>query len=156
MLFKTWKSRRTSQAARGCARRSRLGRGYRPALEPLEDRTLLASGASQIAFFSDRDSAQAMYVQPADGSGPAARVLTVGYPMGPVAWLRDGRVVLVAIRPGTRGDIGVWTPGDTVPRWIAASTFGEVAPAVSSDARWIAYASNRSGQFEVYVQALSG
>ena len=32
----------------------------------------------------------------------------------------------------------------------------EVAPALSPDGRWLAYSSDESGQYEVYVRALSG
>ncbi len=35
---------------------------------------------------------------------------------------------------------------------MADSTFAEVFPAVSPDGRWLAYASNETGHFEVYVR----
>jgi len=113
----------------------------------------------QIAFASNRaDSGWAVYVQPSDGSGAARLVLQSSAPyLAPAAWLRDGRFVVVrAGAPGTAQDVGVATPGDTAVQWIAGSSFQEHQPAVSPDERWIAYASNRSGDFEVYVQALSG
>jgi len=108
----------------------------------------------QIAFRSDRDSGGfATYIQPSDGSAPARRVLPHSSPQ---AWLRDGRLIVYRAQPETKGDLGIWSPGDSVPRWIAASPFYELAAAVSPDERWLAYASDRSGEYQVYVQALSG
>jgi eukaryotic-like serine/threonine-protein kinase len=113
---------------------------------------------SRIAFQSRRDSAGlGIYVQPSDGSGAAERMFGATYAATPTAWLRDGRIVVVANRSGsTKHDIGLLTPGDTALRWVAATPFDEEAPAVSPDGRWLAYAANTSGTFEVYVQALSG
>ena len=53
----------------------------------------------------------------------------------------------------------IWTiapSGDRRPRMFANSRFVETTPAFSPDGRWIAYASDESGQFEVYVQPFPG
>jgi len=111
----------------------------------------------RIAYSSERDSAvEAIYVQPADGSGPAELLFQPRYPVWPLAWLRDGRLLVQATIEGHRLDLGVFTPGDTAVRWIAASAFTETNAAVSPDGRWLAYTSNRSGDPEVYVQAGEG
>jgi len=76
----------------------------------------------------------------------------------------DGRsLAYYAMDPVTGFDL--WTvdvtKGETgleagVPqRWRGSAAF-EVAPSYSPDGRWIAYASNASGTFEVYVSQVSG
>ncbi len=43
-----------------------------------------------------------------------------------------------------------------MPTWILATEFNETHAQVSPDGHWLAYTSNRSGEGEVYVEALSG
>ena len=40
------------------------------------------------------------------------------------------------------------------PEPFLKSSFNDVAPAFSPDGRWLAYQSNESGTYEVYVRAL--
>ena len=42
--------------------------------------------------------------------------------------------------------------GDRTVEMLLESEFGEVAPALSPDGRWLAYQSNESGRPEIYVQ----
>jgi eukaryotic-like serine/threonine-protein kinase len=44
------------------------------------------------------------------------------------------------------------TSGDTLRRDIAATPASELSPNISADGRWIAYSSDESGRFEVYVR----
>jgi serine/threonine-protein kinase len=50
-------------------------------------------------------------------------------------------------------DIVLWHRGDTatVPL-VASPAFNETSPALSPDGRWLAYSSDESGRFEVYVR----
>jgi serine/threonine-protein kinase len=48
--------------------------------------------------------------------------------------------------------IGVDMGVDSVPVPLVTTEFSETTPAVSPDGRWLAYASNESGQYEVYVR----
>ena len=45
---------------------------------------------------------------------------------------------------------------DSQPRPFAPSRFNETEPAFSPDGRWLAYASDESGRFEVYVRPFPG
>ncbi len=90
----------------------------------------------------------------ADGTG-AARPLTpskVDY--GQVVASRDGRWLLTrtALNAGGNGDIFAFRLGDTTPITLVATPATEGFPALSPDARWLAYASNESGNMEVYVR----
>ena len=44
------------------------------------------------------------------------------------------------------------TSGDTATRAPRADPFDEIMPALSPDGRWLAYASNESGTFEIFVR----
>jgi Tol biopolymer transport system component len=54
-------------------------------------------------------------------------------------------------RPSTGRDILLMPPGQRTPRPLLASPADETSPRISPDGRWLAYVSNASGRFEVYV-----
>jgi len=105
----------------------------------------------RIAFAGD----DGLYVRRADGTGTVEPVLK-GSRLAQPNWLPDGKSLVFQAngRPNTLQDIGIVTLGDTVPRWLVATEFRERHPQVSPDGRWLAYASDRTGDFEVYVQPL--
>ncbi len=66
---------------------------------------------------------------------------------------RDGRwlILRTATTSGSPDLLGLKT-GDTTVVPLVASPAVELFPALSPDGRWLAYASNESGTFEVYVR----
>ena len=46
--------------------------------------------------------------------------------------------------------------GDRTPRPLATTEFDELQPRLSPDGKWLAYISDESGRYEVYVRALEG
>jgi Tol biopolymer transport system component len=54
------------------------------------------------------------------------------------------------------GDVYVLPMDDRKPKPFLATPFVEAFPAFSPDGRWVAYQSNESGRFEVYVQPFPG
>jgi Tol biopolymer transport system component len=57
-------------------------------------------------------------------------------------------------RPGTREDLWMLRAnGSSEAAPYASSPFNEIQPAISPDGRWIAYASDESGRFEIYVDS---
>ncbi len=114
---------------------------------------------TRIVFASDRDGGpRQLYWKPADGSGPAERLLTSDGNAWPGSWFPDGTTLaFMANRgEGQSVDIGLLTVGDSTPRWILETEFTEWEAQVSPDGRWLAYTSNRSGENEVYVVATTG
>jgi Tol biopolymer transport system component len=73
-------------------------------------------------------------------------------------WSRDGRFGLFrTTSPETGWDVlAVPMHGDKTPRVIAQSPFDERTAQLSPDVKWIAYESNESGRYEIYVQPFPG
>jgi hypothetical protein len=57
--------------------------------------------------------------------------------------------------PTTGGDIWSLAPDGTAAA-VRATPFNEFEPVVSPDGRWVAYESNKSGRYEVYIQDYPG
>ena len=92
----------------------------------------------------------------ADGSRPPERIVKDGY-FQPSAAHADGTVLSVVHRVGGNGtDIELLSTKDGSLRpWLATSA-NEAWPEFSPDGKWMAYASDVSGRFEVYVQPFPG
>jgi Tol biopolymer transport system component len=73
-------------------------------------------------------------------------------------WSHDGRFILYEqINPKNKRDIWVLPLfGDRKPFPVLQTEFQEGEGHFSPDGRWIAYTSNESGRFEVYVRSFSG
>ena len=69
------------------------------------------------------------------------------------AWSPDGSMLAYSVQTGLRSDIWMLTMGDpptTTP--FLSRPASEHSPAFSPDGRWLAYVSDESGRFEVYLQ----
>ena len=101
----------------------------------------------------------------ADGAGDAQRLTESKSPQYAGSWRPDGKVLAFhQLNPGTDCDIMTlpiegdeksgWKPGE--PKPFVNSAFNERQPAFSPDGRWLAYQSNESGNYEVYVRPFPG
>jgi hypothetical protein len=69
-------------------------------------------------------------------------------------WSRDGRYIVETTgREGTNTIALLPLAGDRKPTPYSDARFSHMKPRLSPDARWLAYQSNESGRYEVYVQA---
>ena len=109
----------------------------------------------RIAFSSDRGGALNLFWQMADGSGGLERVTTSEYVQAPLSSSSDGQLLsFIEIDPGY--DIWVLRMSDRKALPFLHTTANECMPEFSPDGRWIAYVSNESGRFEIYVQPYPG
>jgi len=76
----------------------------------------------------------------------------------PYSWSPDGKVLVYSDgRPEAGQDIwALRVDGDRQPTPILHTLASEVDARLSPDGRWLAYASDESGRYEVYVQSFSG
>ncbi len=107
-----------------------------------------------IAFGSDRFGVSNLFRQAADGSGEPERLLTSAEPQMPITYAPDGRLLFSQAVPGQQRDIYLLSldgERNSVP--LIATPANELTAEVSPDGHWLAYDSDESGQFEVYVRA---
>jgi Tol biopolymer transport system component len=113
---------------------------------------------SRVAFSSMRDGQPDIAVKAVGGTGEVEMLLEAEGIQSPSSWSPDGKHLLYFnLDPETSWDINVLPlDGDQTPRPFIKTPFVELRSRFSPDGRWVAYQSNESGQFEIYVQAFPG
>ncbi len=102
----------------------------------------------RIAFTSSRGRNFGVYVKPADGSQAERELpLTTGVDDLPLDWSRDGRNLLYLAPP----DLWVYSFIDGKAHLFLKATSSLKNAQFSPDGKWVAYSSNESGRWEVYV-----
>jgi Tol biopolymer transport system component len=111
----------------------------------------------EVLYVVDRSGSGVgpVYVHRADGTGAARLVVaSPSKDFGQIVPSRDGRWLVLRTAPigaGSTDIVGVKT-GDSTLVPLVATPASEMFPALSPDGHWLAYASNESGQFEIYVR----
>lgn len=117
-----------------------------------------------IVFRSFNPAAPGLYWIRSDGSGEAQRLTDGKLGESPRSISPDGKR-LAFTREGNAGSQDIFTAlieGDSghpklgKPELFLGTPFNEFSPAFSPDGRWLAYESNESGTFEVYVRPFPG
>jgi Tol biopolymer transport system component len=94
-----------------------------------------------------------IFEKPSGGGGSEQTLLEGGGSnQGPTSLSQDGRFVLYTLEGKARDIWALPLFGDRKPFPVFTSEFNEDGGTLSADGRWIAYQSNESGRFEVYVQ----
>jgi serine/threonine-protein kinase len=112
----------------------------------------------RLVFSSDRaGGAPNLFVQPADGSGTAERLVTSSLHEDPGSWSRDGRWLAYAeTDPKNRNDLWAFDADARRAMPFRRTAANEQFPALSPDGRWVAYRSDESGRLDVYAEAFPG
>ena len=108
----------------------------------------------RVAFGWLKDGRRSLAVQPADADGTAPPRVLVAGEFVPLSFTRDGQV---AASRGEQDTVLVTVEEGQARVQPLFETLQKVGSAYfSRDGRWVAYASNVSGRFEVYVRPYPG
>jgi Tol biopolymer transport system component len=124
--------------------------------DPADDANPLWSpDGSHIAFTSTRNNSFGVYQKNSNGIGEDELLLKVGSPVVPEDWSLDGRF-LIYMTTETFGRRLSFLPltGERKPvPFLLKDQFARRHAQLSPDGHWMAYVSNESGPYQVYVQS---
>jgi Tol biopolymer transport system component len=112
-----------------------------------------------VAFDSDRTGQRHFYQKRSDLAGAEVPLLESADEKVLNDWSPDGRFLLYTLVNNPRTGWGIWyvpLSGDRKPVSFVETTFLERAGQFSPDGHWVAYHSNESGPYEVYVRSFPG
>ena len=112
----------------------------------------------RIAWRSNRKGVYDIYEKPAIGPGSEELLLATAQDKNPTDWSPDGRFLLYH-NPDPKTGNDIWAlplDGDRKPFPVVRTNFEEQDGQFSPDGQWIAYVSNESGRFEIYLQPFPG
>ena len=116
-----------------------------------------APDGTAVAFSSNRTGRFQMYTADISGSGGAVPLAEADKPRVIGAWARDGATLFFyEVDPETGRDVYAYDLDDGRVTPLLVTAADERAPMVSPDGRFLAYLSDTSGRFEVYVSSLPG
>jgi Tol biopolymer transport system component len=135
--------------ARGGATPLSSGRGR-------NDTPVWSPDGTRVVWAADRDGAQNLFVKSVDDVAPERLLYQSDVPFkNPADWSRDGQwIVMTQLDKDTAQNVWLLdASGAKPPTAIARGPVRDNGGPVSPDGRWIAYVSEDSGKFEVYVQS---
>jgi Tol biopolymer transport system component len=113
---------------------------------------------SRVGFDSNRNGRYDLCLKASNGAGSEELLLESTQDKIPIDWSHDGRFLMYLVNdPQASWDI--WAlpmEGDRKSFVFLKTNFNEGFPQFSRDGRWVAYHSNESERFEIYVRPFSG
>lgn len=115
---------------------------------------------SRVLFVSERPGSEGVWSVAASGSGTPTLLYKPNETLSEAVLSRDGAWLLY--RTGASGAqhqlniFAVPLRGDRTPVPLVTGSYRAMAPRLSPDGRWLAFASDESGRFEIYVQPFPG
>ena len=138
-----------------------VARGLRTrfTFDPSDDRTAIWSpDATRVVFNSNRKGLYSLYQKAASGAGAEDVLLEDNLNDAPDSWSPDGRFILYSV-VGKETSLDLFVlplSGDRKPAPFLTTKFNEDFAEFSPDGRWVAYHSDESGRYEVYVTSFPG
>ena len=120
---------------------------------PVNWAPLWTPDGKRLVFLASGERPDAIYWRNADGTGDAEHLFDARSVEG---WSRDG-AALRFLTLGPNGDYGISLfdmKTRTITRLIDRPGSAQHSSAVSPDGRWMAYASNETGRYEVWLEPL--
>ncbi len=137
------------------------GKTERFTFDPAADfNPIWSPDGSRIVWTSIRDGIANLYQKAASGAGEDTLLWKSDNTKVPTDWSRDGHFIIYhEFDPKTKRDawvLPVTGSGEKKPFRALGTEANEMAGTLSPDGRWLAYASDASGRYEVYVQSFPG
>jgi eukaryotic-like serine/threonine-protein kinase len=139
-----------------------LNRHTRTALTPEGNANapLWSPDGKRVVLGWSKTGAENVFWQAADGSSPLERLTTSEYYHHPSSFSPDGKTIaFIESTPGYGAyghDIMLLNLSNRQITPLMNSRFSERGPEFSPDGHWLAYSTNESGRFQLYVQPFPG
>jgi serine/threonine protein kinase len=108
----------------------------------------------RIIYNSGREGRVGIFWKAADGSGKAEKIATLTErDIAPRSISADGKTLFLVEDGGERSNnVGMLNmESDRAPELLFQERYRETDPMISPDGKWLAYTSNESGQWEVFI-----
>lgn len=112
-----------------------------------------------VVFISQRNGKPGVWRQPVDGSGPAEKLFERDLEPFEALVSPDAKWLVIRTAPGatfSRDILAMPLSGDTTLVPLVTSPYTESLPRLSPDGKWLAYQSNETTRFEIYVRPFPG
>jgi len=113
---------------------------------------------SRIVFASNRTGVYNLFWKSSTSNGNDELLLESSQSKFPMDWSSDGRFILYRVSD-SRDGLDLWVLplfGDRMPFAFVKTAYDERDGKFSPNVRWVAYQSNESGHYEIYVQPFPG
>ena len=120
----------------------------------IDQHPIVTPDGERVVFTSSRDGVGNLHWKAADGTGQVHRLTTSDNIQAASSFTPDGGTLVIGeVVPGGAIDSGSLSmDGEGSVEWLLQEEFYEGYPEISPDGHWMAYVSNESGQFEIYVR----
>ena len=117
-----------------------------------------SADGSRVVFDSNRKGHRDLYMKSADGAGGDELLLASDQDKVVNSWSRDGKFLMYhSIDPQMARDLWILPlEGERKPFLFLKTNFDERNGQFSPEGHWVAYASNESGRYEIYVRRFDG
>jgi Tol biopolymer transport system component/tRNA A-37 threonylcarbamoyl transferase component Bud32 len=117
-----------------------------------------APDSQNFAFSAANQEGPQIFQKAASGAGQEARIAGPGrhYAVFPDDWSRDARWLIYVVTSQTAFDVWALNIEDQKAEPILQTPANEAQPRLSPNGLWLAYASDESGTWEIYVQGFGG
>jgi Tol biopolymer transport system component len=124
--------------------------------DPIQDASPLWSpDGSFLVFRSNRHGTTAMYQRRSSGTEAEQEIVNTGTNLIPSHWSDDAQFIVYTSTSSITAGFEVWvwpTSGDSKPALAVRTRANAMHGRLSPNSRWLAYASDESGEMQVYVQ----